>query len=142
MSTMTSVRANGVELGVESFGRDDDPLVLLNTVAILEDLGHRVFEATSGAQALDILRREKAIDLVITDHVMPHMTGAELAQAIKAERPDMPIILATGYAELVVTNVALPRLSKPFRQEDLAQALTLAVPQVDTGGRVVPLRAI
>jgi PAS domain S-box-containing protein len=121
---------------------DDDPLVLLNTVAILEDLGHRVFEAMSGAQALAILRREKAIELVITDQAMPHMTGAELALAIKAERPDLPIILVTGYAELAGADLALPKLSKPFRQEDLAQALLLAVRRADTGGRVVQLRAI
>jgi PAS domain S-box-containing protein len=120
---------------------DDDPLVLLNTVAILEDLGHRVFEATSGVQALDILRREKTIELVITDQAMPHMTGAELARAIKAERPDLPIILATGYAELADVDPALLRLSKPFRQEDLARALMLAVRRADTGGRVVRLQA-
>jgi PAS domain S-box-containing protein len=121
---------------------DDDPLVLLNTVAILEDLGHQILEATSGAQALDILRREKAIDLVITDQVMPHMTGVELARAIKAEWPDLPILLATGYAELTDADPGLPRLSKPFGQDDLAQAVMLAVGRADTGGRVVPLRAI
>jgi PAS domain S-box-containing protein len=119
---------------------DDDPLVLLNTVAILEDLGHRVLEATSGAQALDILRQEKAIELMITDQAMPHMTGAELARAVKAEWPNLPIILATGYAELGIADAALPTLSKPFRQEDLAQALRLAVRRTDTSGRVVPLR--
>jgi PAS domain S-box-containing protein len=120
---------------------DDDPLVLLNTVAILEDLGHQVFEATSGAQALDILRREKAIDLVITDHAMPHMTGAELARAVRAEWPNLPIILASGYAELEDADAALPMLSKPFRQEDLAQALMLAVRRENNGGRIVQLRS-
>jgi PAS domain S-box-containing protein len=121
---------------------DDDPLVLLNTVAILEDLGHRVFEATSGAQALGILRREKAIELVITDQAMPHMTGAELARAIKAERPDLPIILATGYADLADADLALPKLSKPFRQDDLAQALMQVMCPADIGGGVVQLREI
>lgn len=103
---------------------DDDGLVLMNTVVMLEDLGHTVFEASSGRQALDILRREKAIDLVITDHAMPQMTGVQLAVAIKAERPNLPIILATGYAELPPGSEAnLPKLAKPFRQQELSQAV-------------------
>jgi CheY-like chemotaxis protein len=103
---------------------DDDALVLLNTVAMLEDLGHTVLEATSGKEALDIIRREGGVDLVITDQAMPHMTGADLAAAIRAERPDLPIILATGYAELPPgTDKGLPKLSKPFRQQQLADAI-------------------
>jgi PAS domain S-box-containing protein len=58
---------------------DDDPLVLMNTAAMLEDLGHEVVEAISGEQALRVLRRGNGIDLVITDHLMPGMTGAELS---------------------------------------------------------------
>jgi PleD family two-component response regulator len=46
---------------------DDDALVLMNTVAMLEDLGHAVFEAYSGKEALEILRREESVELVITD---------------------------------------------------------------------------
>jgi len=103
---------------------DDDALVLLNTVAMLEDLGHTVLEATSGKEALDIIRREGGVDLVITDQAMPHMTGADLAAAVRAERPDLPIILATGYAELPPgTDKGLPKLSKPFRQQQLADAI-------------------
>ncbi|SHG42106.1 hybrid sensor histidine kinase/response regulator [Bradyrhizobium erythrophlei] len=103
---------------------DDDALVLLNTVAMLEDLGHTVLEATSGKEALDIIRREGGVDLVITDQAMPHMTGSDLAAAIRAERPDLPIILATGYAELPPgTDKGLPKLSKPFRQQQLADAI-------------------
>lgn len=107
---------------------DDDGLVLMNTVVMLEDLGHTVFEAASGKQALDILRREKAIDLVITDHAMPQMTGVQLADAIRAERPGLPIILATGYAELPPGSEAdLPKLAKPFRQQELSQAVAEAI---------------
>jgi CheY-like chemotaxis protein len=84
-----------------------------------------VFEATSGKQALDILRREAAVDLVITDHAMPQMTGVQLATAIKVERPSLPIILATGYAELPPgSEIGLPKLAKPFRQQELSQAVT------------------
>jgi PAS domain S-box-containing protein len=103
---------------------DDDGLVLMNTTVMLREMGHTVFEATSGSQALEILRREHSVDLVITDHAMPIMTGVQLAAAIKAERPGLPIILATGYAELPSGEVAdLPKLGKPFRQQDLMQAV-------------------
>jgi PAS domain S-box-containing protein len=104
---------------------DDDGLVLMNTAMMLEELGHKVFEATSGKQALDILRREEAVDLVITDHAMPQMTGVQLATAIKVEHPGLPIILATGYAELPPgSEIGLPKLAKPFRQQELSQAVT------------------
>jgi PAS domain S-box-containing protein len=101
---------------------DDDNLVLMNTASMLEDLGHKVFEASSGREALDILRREKAIDLVISDQAMPHMTGLQLAEAIKSEWPTLPIILATGYSELP-PGADLPKLAKPFLQHDLAKAI-------------------
>jgi PAS domain S-box-containing protein len=121
---------------------DDDNLILANMVAMLEDLGHRVFEASSGQQALDILRRESTIDLVITDQVMPQMTGLQLIRQIKAERPDLPVILATGFAELPPdADTGLPRLAKPFRQYDLAQSINYAVrPRRRSTGRVVQFR--
>jgi PAS domain S-box-containing protein len=107
---------------------DDDALVLANTCAMLEDLGHTVFLAYSGEQALEKFERTSAIDLVITDHAMPKMTGTDLAERIQARRPDVPIILATGYAELPVGTAArLPRLSKPYRQDALAHAIINAV---------------
>jgi len=107
---------------------DDDSLVLMNTVALLEDLGHTVLEAQSGTEALDIFRREPAIDLVITDQAMPQMTGVQFAEIAQAERPAVPFILATGYGELPqAANGVLHKLGKPFRQEDLARAVAAAV---------------
>lgn len=108
---------------------DDDGLVLMNTAAMLEDLGHTVFEATSGPQALAILRERNNIDLVITDQAMPAMTGSQLAEEIHAQRPNMPIILATGFAEFPEgISLTLTKLAKPFLQEDLAQALRAQFP--------------
>jgi CheY-like chemotaxis protein len=102
---------------------DDDPLVLASTAAMLEDLGHRVVEAASGAAALERLRAGAAIDLVITDYAMPGMTGLQLAEALRRLRPGLPVLLATGYAELRGEGTAeLPRLDKPFEQEALARA--------------------
>jgi PAS domain S-box-containing protein len=107
---------------------DDDALVLANTRAMLEDLGHVVLAALSGRQALEQLEHADKVDLVITDHAMPHMTGAELATTIAARWPGVPIILATGYAELPSgLEPAPPRLSKPYRQEALAEAIASAV---------------
>jgi PAS domain S-box-containing protein len=107
---------------------DDDPLVALNTSALLEELGHEVYSAPSASHALDILRREKNIDLLITDQLMPGMTGSELASRIREENPHFPIILATGYAELAPgEGEKLPRLTKPFGQRELAEAIARAV---------------
>lgn len=107
---------------------DDDSLVLTSTSLLLEDLGHRVISAASGAQALELFDSEHDFDLVITDMVMPKMSGAQLAQAIRAMRPHLPIILATGYAERLEGFAArLPRLSKPFTQLNLVEVIALAM---------------
>ncbi|NNM72737.1 hybrid sensor histidine kinase/response regulator [Enterovirga aerilata] len=119
---------------------DDDPLVLMNTAAMLEDIGHRVIEATSGEQALRILRRTNEIDLVITDQLMPGMTGAQLIAAIRSEQPDLPVILATGYADVdPAVELDAPRLGKPFLQRDLARAVAASLPAEK--GRVLAFRA-
>jgi len=107
---------------------DDDALVLMNTTMMLEDLGHQVHEALSGKEALEILHSGAHFDLVVSDHAMPGMTGSQLARAIGAEWPALPVILATGYAELPPGSADdLPRLSKPFSQKDLARAVAQAV---------------
>jgi PAS domain S-box-containing protein len=106
---------------------DDDNLVLMSTVAMLEDLGHVVVEATSGPQALEILRHHEGIQAMMTDHAMPLMTGVQLAEQARTQRPGLPVILASGYAELPQgTGTDLIRLRKPYRQQDLARALDVA----------------
>ena len=103
---------------------DDDPLIAMSTTEMLEDLGHRVIGANSGLHALDILRSAQPIDLMMTDHVMPGMTGIELAAASREVRPALPILLATGYAELPEgAQVDLPRLAKPYHQDQLRDRL-------------------
>jgi CheY-like chemotaxis protein/two-component sensor histidine kinase len=106
---------------------DDDALVLLNTVALLEDLGHSVVSAYSASEALDAVKSQK-VDLVITDFSMPGTNGAQLAEAIHVFHPELPVILATGYAELPPGfKVDMPRLGKPFSQDDLARAIAGAI---------------
>ncbi|MBY0338514.1 MAG: PAS domain-containing protein [Acetobacteraceae bacterium] len=103
---------------------DDDVLVSMGTVAMLEDLGHVVLDASSGRQALEVLAARPDIEVMITDHAMPGMTGTELARRAKTARPDLPVILATGYAELPNgEEPGLPRLPKPFFQQDIVRVL-------------------
>jgi CheY-like chemotaxis protein len=103
---------------------EDDPIVLENTAAMLEEKGHRVLQAASGEGAMRILHSDSTIDLVLTDYAMPGMSGLQLARAIRLEWPDMPLILATGYAELPATaGVSVQRLNKPFTETALTDAI-------------------
>jgi PAS domain S-box-containing protein len=120
---------------------DDDPLVLTNMTAMLDEVGHKVFEASSAREALAILRRENGIELVITDQGMPHMTGLQLIEEIKDNWPGLPVILATGFAELPAgTDLRQTTLAKPFRQHDLASAVETAMTTPDAR-RVPSFRA-
>ena len=103
---------------------DDDPLVLMGTVDMLEDLGHDVMQANSGREALDLLVG-RSVDLVVSDQSMPQMTGAQLAIKIRESQPNLPIVLATGYADLPPDVPAgIKRLGKPFSQMELAQVVS------------------
>jgi PAS domain S-box-containing protein len=103
---------------------DDDALVLAGTVSMLEDLGHDVLPAASAAEALSLVLGNDAVSLVVTDQVMPGMTGAELIERLRKERPRVPVILATGFGEVPegLDRMAL-RLPKPYGQDSLAQAI-------------------
>jgi signal transduction histidine kinase/CheY-like chemotaxis protein len=110
--------------GVTLLFVDDDFLIRLSTVSLLEDLGHTVIAADSGAQALQLLQSGRKIDLLITDYAMPGMTGMQLAESARALMPKLPILLATGYADLPARpKLDLPRLSKPYHQRELAQQI-------------------
>ena len=108
---------------------DDDLLVITGTAAMIEDLGHTSIEANSGAEALARLAEGPKIDLVITDHVMPGMTGLQLAKCIQERYPGLPIILATGFAELPgdPATLGLLKLAKPYSQHDVATAIHTAL---------------
>jgi signal transduction histidine kinase len=107
---------------------DDDALIAMSTVSMVEDLGHDVIEAHSASRALEILSNGSSIDLMITDFSMPKMNGAQLAKAARELRPDLPIVLATGYAELPSGfDEDLPKISKPYQQDQLAVAISSAL---------------
>ena len=107
---------------------DDDSLVLANVTVMLEDLGHKVIAVGSGARAIEEIEAMPAIDVLITDQAMPVMTGLQLIEILRARRPKLPVVLATGYAELPQgVSASIGRLSKPFTQRALAQVLATTV---------------
>jgi PAS domain S-box-containing protein len=104
---------------------DDDILVSMAAADMLLDLGHSVTEAQSGLQALKLLEQDSAYDVIVSDYAMPGMNGFDLAQRIKASYPKLPIVLATGYAELPAhRTIEFEHLPKPYKASDLASALT------------------
>jgi signal transduction histidine kinase len=108
---------------------DDDLLIAGSTVALLEDLGHEVIEAHSAHEALQLLKAGLPTDLLITDHAMPGMTGIELAREVRRQRPQLPILLATGFAELEGGKaVDVARLAKPYTQAQLATEIARLLP--------------
>jgi CheY-like chemotaxis protein len=103
---------------------DDDALVSMNTANMLMDLGHNVVESHSATHALQFLASDAKFDVVVTDYAMPGMNGLDLATKIRQMKPEMPVILATGYAELPShSTLDFPRLAKPYSQGELADLL-------------------
>jgi CheY-like chemotaxis protein len=100
---------------------DDEELVRVGTREMLTDLGYKLIEATSGAEALRLLRSSERPDMMVTDYLMPGMNGVALIEHARKLVPDMPVMLITGYSTVAEgPAAAIPRLAKPFRQSDLA----------------------
>jgi signal transduction histidine kinase len=134
-------RAAAQERRVRILLVDDDALVSASTEAVLKDLGHDVIAASSGALALEVVRASNAFDLVITDYLMPAMNGAELAEQVRHIRPNLPVLIVTGYADSFAhDNRSLPFLAKPYTRHDLANWIAkLAPPKMPA--KVIPLGA-
>jgi nitrogen-specific signal transduction histidine kinase/CheY-like chemotaxis protein len=108
---------------------DDDPDVRGFIAAALEDHGYRVRQASDGREGLAEIARETP-DLVIVDFIMPGMSGAEVANRIRAKLPDQPILFVSGYSETdAVKRTApdAPLLAKPFRADALHKAVRGAI---------------
>ncbi len=120
----------GVPRGSETIllVEDDDPVRDLSR-QVLENLGYCVLEARHAGEALIVVERHPdEIDLLVTDVMMPHMNGVELAERVRPLRPDMQVLFVSGHA----AGVALPReitgdaghfLKKPFTPNVLARAV-------------------
>ena len=107
---------------------DDDSLVSMNTANMLIDLGHTALEALSAAEALELLKCGEKFDVVLTDYAMPDMNGLDLAKRIRQIMPALPVVLATGYADLPLQYApGFLRLAKPYAEDELADILDKAV---------------
>lgn len=102
---------------------DDEEYVRVSTADMLADLGYRVIEAASAEAALALVEASTPIDLVLTDHLMPGMSGTEFARLVRQRHPDLPILVVSGYADVEGIAPDLPRLSKPFRKDELAATI-------------------
>lgn len=111
---------------------DDDAMVRRTTTATLAELGYNVVEAPGGATAVEIVRaRPDRFSVVLLDLVMPGMTGSETFRALTAIRPDLPVVVCTGYAADAHIDTDVKRriaglVQKPFTAERLARALEAA----------------
>ncbi|GEO17115.1 hypothetical protein MAE02_48110 [Microvirga aerophila] len=111
-------RARGTALLV-----DDEEFVRLSTADMLADLGYDVLEAATAEEGLALVQNGVEIAVLVTDHLMPGMTGSDLARAVQTLRPGVPILVISGYAESEGIEPDLPRLTKPFRKDELVVSL-------------------
>jgi two-component system cell cycle sensor histidine kinase/response regulator CckA len=126
-ATETDLRGTETILLVE-----DDVMVRRLLSATLEANGYTVLQASDGAEALEVARKASAIDILLTDVVMPTVNGVEVARAIAASRPSVRVILMSGYADDVLTSYGLDAsdavlLHKPFTEDRLLTAVRSAL---------------
>lgn len=119
---------------------EDDAMVRDHVSQMLSSLGYKVISAPDGPQALAIIRSAQAIDLILTDIIMPGgMTGKELAEAARLERPQLPVLFMSGYTENAIQEGSqpdprVPLLRKPFRQRELAETLRRVLDAASASG--------
>jgi PAS domain S-box-containing protein len=114
---------------------DDEELVRHSIADMLGDLGFEVVEADSAEDALRQLDEGLQPNLLLTDHLMPGMTGADLVRRLRVDRPGLPTVIVSGYSEVEGIPTDIPRLSKPFRHADLAASLSaLLMMEASTAG--------
>jgi len=112
---------------------DDEPQIVAMEKKLLEKLGYRVTARTSSVEALETFARQPdQFDLVITDMTMPNMTGDQLARSIWDIRPGVPVILCTGYNEMMSEDKAIAMgickfILKPIEKDELALAIRSAL---------------
>ncbi len=112
---------------------DDDEAQVLSMQSMLKRIGHRVLSKTDPEAAIEVFRKNPArFDLVITDQTMPKLTGEQLAREILRLRPDLPIILCTGFSTKVDAGEAHAMgirgfLMKPFSIREMAAAIDQAL---------------
>jgi CheY-like chemotaxis protein len=111
---------------------EDDALVRRYAHDQLVALGYRVIESHNGAQALEIIRGDEAIDLLFTDVVMPGLGGRQLVDQARAHRPALKVLYTSGYTENAIVHhgrldPGVHLLTKPYRREELARRVRAAL---------------
>jgi len=131
-----TVSTESVPNGKERILLTDDEEQIVNMVQqMLERLGYHVTARTSSVEALEAFRTQpEKFDLVITDQTMPNMTGAELAQKLMGIRPDIPIILCTGFSEVIPEEKARAMgfqdyVMKPIVKSEMARIIRRVLDQ-------------
>ena len=102
---------------------DDEDLVRASTADMLADLGYAIVEAGSAEEALKLVEGGLSPQLLVTDHLMPGMSGTELARELRRRLPTVRAMIVSGYADVEGIGTDLPRLEKPFRRADLVERL-------------------
>lgn len=120
---------------------DDTPSSLESVRLALEGLVSTIFVATSGSEAIEVLERHPEIEAVISDIMMPGMSGIELAEEIRRKNSRLPVVLMTGYSDKLEagTEVGCPVVAKPFKIEDLTASLEAAQISTEKSTNVVRL---
>jgi len=99
---------------------EDDAIVRMLIVDVLEELEYAVLEAEDGEAALKVLENaDNSIDLMMTDHGLPGISGAQLATRTREIRPALPILFASGYAENIEVPAGMHSIGKPFSIDQL-----------------------
>jgi CheY-like chemotaxis protein len=99
---------------------EDDAIVRMLIVDVLEELEYAVLEAEDGEAALKVLEDQSSvIDLMMTDHGLPGISGAQLASRTRELRPALPILFASGYAENIDVPAGMHSIGKPFSIDQL-----------------------
>ena len=104
---------------------DDEPLIRLGVGALLGELGHQALDAANGTKALQMLVGHPEIELMLTDFRMPGLSGLDLIEQCRDLRPDLRVIVMTGYSSTdhIFPDDCPPRLAKPFSINDLTDAI-------------------
>ena len=118
-----------VEPGLRILVAEDNPHVRAFAGQLLQEFDHAVIEVESGDRALEMLNNGVSVDLLFADVVMPGLSGVELAHAARTRRPDLPVVLATGYSDEILAGAgsSFEILRKPYDTRSLAVAIVAAI---------------
>jgi CheY-like chemotaxis protein len=107
---------------------EDEPVVRELIVEVLEDLGYRALQAPDGPAGLRILQSQERVDLLVTDLGLPGLSGRQMADAGRLQRPDLKVLFITGYAETATASSGfldpgMEMITKPFSVDALAECV-------------------